>query len=64
MTLEEDAKVVCLFPFVDRHNAVMDKWLDSPARKYTFGKWESRSTLPGWMSAARWDFHKDGLASL
>jgi hypothetical protein len=64
MTLEEDTEVMRLFPFIDRHNAVVNKWLDFPARKYTLGKWEARSTLPGRVSAARGDFHKDRLASL
>jgi hypothetical protein len=64
MALEEDTEAVYLIPFIDRHNAVVDKWLDFPARKYAFGKWEAKSTLPGRMSTARGDFHKDGFAFL
>jgi hypothetical protein len=64
MALEEDTETVSLFPFIDCYNTVVDKRLDFPSRKHTFCKWEARSTLPGRMSAARWDFYKDGLASL
>jgi hypothetical protein len=63
MAFEEDAKAVDLSPFIDRHNAVMDKWLDFAISEYTFSKWKTGTTLPGRMSAARCDFHKDGPAS-
>jgi len=64
MALEEDTKAVSLLAFIDRHNTVVDIWLNFPTRKYTFSKWEARSTLAGRISAACGDFHKDGLASL
>lgn len=64
MALEEDTKAVRLLAFVDCYNTVVDVWLNFPARKYTFGKWEARSTLPGRVGTACGDFHKDGLASL
>jgi hypothetical protein len=64
MALEEDTETVRLFPFIDCHNAIMDKWLNLPSRKYTFCKREARPTLPGRMNAARGDFYKDRLASL